>query len=161
MFVYLVRHAEAVDGGIDFERELTNGGRARCQKVAKALKILKCKPEVIVSSPLRRAEQTATFISETLKPANGLEQSGLLAGGADADGAARWVCSWKVDEIMLVGHMPDMSILASQLLCGDDDAAFDFKKLGVCCIAFTGKAEPGCGRLMWFMKPSQLELVAE
>lgn len=161
MLVYLVRHAEAVEGGVDFERKLTNKGRSRSLKVAKALVGLKCRPEVIISSPLIRAEQTAKSLADILEPVNGLKQSELLAGGADTEKTARWICSRKERELMCVGHVPDMPRLASMLLVGNDELSFEFKKLGVCCISFTGQAEPGHGSLMWFMKPYQLELISD
>ena len=120
MRLYLVRHGIAVEGlkgGItrDSERPLTDEGREEMKLVAKALCKMNIKADLVLSSPLVRARQTAEYIAEAfgldvkltdaLAPA--VNHTQLFKSVARHEGAK---------EIFLVGHEPDMGMLVGNLI---------------------------------------------
>jgi phosphohistidine phosphatase len=127
MKLYLVRHGPAENAsrtGRDFDRALTDEGRQRVRWVAAELGKHDEAPKRIVTSPLRRAVETA----EEIVGALGLDldawtSDDLAPGGAPIDLVRRLV-SESARRVMLVGHEPDMSALAQQLL-GSWSRGFD------------------------------------
>ena len=117
--IYLVRHAEAIERteGLDDElRYLTRKGRIQAAKQAKNLK-KKIRPELIVTSPLVRAVQTAELLA--LKVGKGIVVTAHSCLGTDAE--AEQVIDMindlsKLKSIMLVGHEPQLSRVAALLL---------------------------------------------
>ena len=68
MELYLVRHAIAedrADAGDD-ERALTEAGRAKMIRATQGLRKLKVRPDLILTSPLRRARETAEILAQGL-----------------------------------------------------------------------------------------------
>ncbi len=68
MRLYLIRHAMAEDNNPagDAERALTPKGRLRMAEEAKGLREFRVRPEIILTSPLRQALETATIVAEEL-----------------------------------------------------------------------------------------------
>jgi phosphohistidine phosphatase len=101
--IWFLRHGDAEDGEPDFERRLTDKGERQSRAAGEALRELGAKPELILSSPRVRALQTAALACEALggQPTSderlrgGRFDPGELAAG--------------VDEVLLVGHEPDLS----------------------------------------------------
>src|SRR5262249_13982705 len=82
--LYLVRHGIAAEISAkvrDAERGLTADGARKMTKIAHGLKRLGVAPDVILSSPLRRAEETAMLLAEVLSPERPIEMQPLLAPG--------------------------------------------------------------------------------
>src|SRR5438270_13152049 len=113
MKLYFLRHGIAVESdawnGSEFDRPLTDEGGERMQREAKAMAKLGLAADVIVTSPLVRARQTAQFAAEALK-CRSVEEDERLAQGFDAGKALEIVREHTgVDAMMLVGHEPTMS----------------------------------------------------
>ena len=164
MRIYLMRHGNALDVGEqgvrrDSERPLSDKGVETCREVAQGLVTLGVNPDLVVSSPLVRARQTAEVVAETLggRP---LSLSPLLAPSGSLPDLLDWLHKGLWDSVLLVGHMPDLAVLASLLLCSHPNAGIDFKKSAVCCIAFLGRPAPGSGDLQWFLPPKPLIMIA-
>src|SRR5947209_5472920 len=87
MKVYFLRHGIAVESdewnGSEFDRPLTGEGCERMQREAKAMAKLDLAPEVIVTSPLVRARQTAEIAAKALK-CRAIRNDDRLAQGFDA-----------------------------------------------------------------------------
>jgi phosphohistidine phosphatase len=121
MKLYLMRHGPAEDhapSGRDFDRALTHAGRERTRLVAVELGKRDEAPKRIVSSPLVRAVETARIVATTLELDVPLEESDDLAPGGDGHGLVRRLLAEGARRVMLVGHEPDISFLASQVLPG-------------------------------------------
>src|ERR1700728_4191518 len=90
MILYLMRHANAgtirENPLLDAKRSLIKEGKEQCMLMARVLSTLKAQVDVIVSSPLKRALQTAQFVGTELGYAAKVEISPAL--GPDADFAA-------------------------------------------------------------------------
>jgi phosphohistidine phosphatase len=133
MIIHLVRHAEAVDRSPDIPEEhrfLTRRGRKRFRKVAGSIKKSPISPDLILTSPLVRAVQTAEILAEYLRFKGELQIAAQLAGGFQPQSLDQLLDSFpQVKEIALVGHEPDLGLLAQALLA--TDVACTLKKGGV------------------------------
>ena len=150
MELFVVRHGVALNVGEtgirrDAERTLSPAGRKKTGQVAKGLAALDCSPGRIGTSPLARAEETARILADELCPDAPFELCGFLEPGASSRDVADWMKRIEEDSAMIVGHMPDVAQIASELLCADGGLDMVFKKAAACCISFDGDPALGAG----------------
>lgn len=107
--LWLLRHAEAADGQPDDERPLTERGIVQAEAAGRALAHLGEQIEVCLSSPKRRALQTAELACEPLGIPVTVDQA---LGGEPID--IRTITAG-LDDVLLVGHDPSFSILLHDL----------------------------------------------
>jgi len=166
MRVLIVRHAIAEDriafaksGKSDDERPLTAEGHSRMQRAARGLRSLVPTIDLIATSPLKRARQTADIVAaeyET-KPVKTVPP---LSGDGDLDGVIDWLGRQGAGlTVALVGHEPDLSTLISHLLTGTSSAAVTMKKGAVCLLEFEGEVKAGAAVLRWLLAPKQLRAI--
>ena len=158
MKLYLVRHAIAEDMGMDYEddslRPLTDKGREKMQKIAQALKTLGVSPDLIVSSPYVRASQTASVLAKTFKYKEEILYNDLLVPMGQPDDMIGEINEkYSVDELMLVGHEPNLSSLIGTLLAGSSDISINLKKGGVCCLSVDDLHYDRKAVLEWLVTP--------
>jgi len=157
MKLYLVRHAIAEDIGDhedDSLRPLTEKGREKMRRIALALEELGVQPDLIVSSPYVRASQTAVILAKELKYKEELLYSDFLVPmGEPNDMIGEINEKFSVDELMLVGHEPNLSSLASVLLAGSPDLSINLKKGGVCCLSVDDLHYDRKATLEWLVTP--------
>ena len=158
MELYIVRHAPAEERGEgpDAERALTPEGAVRTAQVARGLRVLKCCPDRVLTSPLRRGEQTALILAHALCPEVPLELCDWLSPGASAADLVLHLADAAEQSVMLVCHGPDVTGIASELLCGHAGSEIIFKKGAVCFMTFGRAPALGAGRLEWLLQPAQL-----
>jgi phosphohistidine phosphatase len=165
MTLYLMRHGIAADpapGTNDADRALTAEGVRKTTRVAVGLQKLRVAPDLILSSPLRRAEETARLVADVIAPSVGIELYPPLAGGTAVEDVIRSLRPpRRARQIMLVGHQPDLGELASYLLTGSTGLAqLPFRKAGVAAIALAALPPRSPGTLEWFLTPAQLRAIA-
>ena len=120
MEFYLVRHGEAVSQAVNGERPLTPEGRRDVERLGRAAAQRGIQPKQIFHSGLLRAQQTAEILSEILGPIEGVRE--LVGLRPDDDPIiAKAEIETSTVSLMLVGHLPHMSRLASFLVAGDAD----------------------------------------
>ncbi len=158
--IYLVRHGIAEDRsatGRDEDRELTQAGTDNMQRAAAGLAWLEIKPDAIWSSPLRRARQTAEILRDAIAPGLELAVEPALRSEADVDATLqRLQAAAAAQALMLVGHEPHISALASALLTGTvSGARVPFKPGSVLALEQT-LPPAGRGGLRWFITSEQL-----
>jgi phosphohistidine phosphatase len=107
--LWLLRHAEAADGSPDAARPLTERGVTQAQLAGHALARLGVRLELCLSSPKRRAMQTAELCCEALG-AMAREAPELAGGPFDAEALAAGL-----ESVMLVGHDPSISLALHDL----------------------------------------------
>lgn len=159
--LYLVRHAIAEERGDkwpdDSTRPLTSKGAARFRKVVRGLRELGVTVDLVLTSPLVRAKQTAQLLVEGLRPAPALAVTPALAPGVGPAKAAEALGQFrKARRIALVGHEPDLGELAAWLI--GTRAPVAFKKGGVCRIDGAG-LPPADGQLIWLAPPRVLRKI--
>lgn len=154
MILYFVRHGDAGAHSMaadDDARTLTAAGAAALRAAAPLWHRINLRPEVVISSPLPRALQTADLliiglglseppvVDDRLRPgATWADLGQALAGHSDAR------------RVAFVGHEPDLS-QAICLLTGA--AAVRMRKGAIACVEFPGVPEPGGGELAWLLDP--------
>ena len=157
MEIYIVRHgiAEEVSGdGSDEARALTSEGKKKMKEAAAGFAKLKRTVDRIYASPLVRARQTAEILATELSIK--VEEMKELAPGNRAGAVCGRVRSIKDGQsIMLVGHEPNCSELASYLLLGSDGVQVEFKK-GAICLIESRDASAGSGDLIFHLPPAVL-----
>ena len=120
MNIYLLRHAEAIERMEDSEdavRWLTPKGRKSIVKAAGQLRKLHVRPELVVTSPLVRAVQTAELCAAIIDCKALLQADAALAPEGNAERVSKLIRNLKkVDELMLVGHEPLLGLVAAELL---------------------------------------------
>ncbi len=120
MILVLVRHASAVDRTSDVSEEaryLTPEGRVFFRKSARTMLKNGIEPALIVSSPLLRAVQTADILAETLAYNGPLVVRNELRPGFDMHALDKLLHDYQsADELVLVGHEPDLSDLVVFLM---------------------------------------------
>ncbi len=171
--LYLMRHGIAADlgeGGVlkDAERPLTLEGRARMKQAAAGMRELGIKFNVILTSPLLRTRQTAEAVAEVLDLQHRVKiLESLAPGRAFIEGEGKHaelfleLGAYQFDRALLVGHMPDLSELASLLLAGNRNLNIEFKKGSLCAIEVASLPPRGPGLLLWLMTPKQLRLLGK
>ncbi len=161
MDLYLVRHgiAELRGAKPDDERALTSEGIERTAQVAQGLLRLDCKPDIVATSPLRRAAETAEIMREVLRPDADVDIEKLLSPGASASELADWLSGLKAGSVMAVGHNPDMPMIAAEMIAGSSPVEIEFKKAAVCMLSFNGRPGLGKGVLRWLLQPKQLRYI--
>jgi phosphohistidine phosphatase len=120
MEFYLVRHGEAVSQTVNGQRPLTPAGRRDVARIGRAAAQRGIQPSQIFHSGLLRAQQTAEILSESLGRVEGVHELVGLRPDDDPMIAKAELESSTVS-LMLVGHLPHMSRLASFLVAGDAD----------------------------------------
>ncbi|MBI4420401.1 MAG: phosphohistidine phosphatase SixA [Gemmatimonadetes bacterium] len=149
MLVYLVQHGEAASEQEGPERPLTPRGRTEVSRVARAAARIGVQPEVIWHSDKLRARQTAELLAAELTPPESLRQVSGLAPKDDPATAAGQVAA-AAAPVMLGGHLPLLSRLASLLLIGDPSKEVIAFRMGG-MVALEG-TEAGW-RVTWMLTP--------
>jgi phosphohistidine phosphatase SixA len=128
MVIYFLRHADAeADQGSDFNRKLTSKGLAQAEKVAKFCVRNGLLPDVILSSPVVRARQTAEILSQSTGMTPTLVD--WLACGMEPRTLLQEIKAFKDKiHIFLVGHEPDFSSSIAALIGHPDANAIMVKK---------------------------------
>ena len=114
--VYLCRHAQAVAGEPDELRELTSEGFEQAKALGARLAALPAPPQLVLTSPLLRARQTAAEIAKETGVTVRVEEA--LAPGATA-AALTSALEDEDGPVATVGHQPDCSEIALAVLGRD------------------------------------------
>ena len=113
--LWVLRHGDAEPHGSkpDFDRELTAAGRDEALHAGEALKALDAIPDLVLSSPRTRAQQTAELATGAL--GLGFEILEALSAGFTAGDALSVISGRSGQTVLLVGHMPDLAIVVRDL----------------------------------------------
>lgn len=148
MLLYFLRHGEADWPNWkkpDAERPLTEFGKKEVREVAKFLDRLRVRPDLIVTSPLPRASQTAEIAADYLKGKLRTDES--LAKGFGMAEMRTVLKRHRAKSLMLVGHEPDFTDVISKLT----GASLKLSKAGVALVDVDLAAIEG--KLLWLFPP--------
>jgi phosphohistidine phosphatase len=164
MILYIVRHAIAVQGAstiADTDRELTREGIEKMRKAAAGLRAAEAIPDVVLSSPLARARQTAEILIEAFDRKPALKLSPMLAPSGNRSELFREIRRHAGSKgMMLVGHQPSLGEIAGEVAWGSCDYPLDLKKGGACAIEIETFSPAPRGTLLWLMPPAILRRLA-
>ncbi len=157
--LYLIRHGIAADPAEydrDRDRPLTEEGKRKTRKVAARLAELNLHFDLILTSPLLRATQTADILK-----ASGLsdrvEEFPALAFDGKIETWLSWWQEWQQTggkSLALVGHQPNLGDWAEILVWGEARGNLVVKKAGVIGITLpTSNSPVGRSQLFWLTSP--------
>lgn len=160
MDVYILRHGRAEDAGpgmADAERRLTKKGREEIVRAGRWMAAQELRFDLIASSPLARAQETASVIAGCLGQPDRLETWEILAPGGNPDTVCHQIGKYpNTRAILLVGHEPLLTALISRIITGNEDAAIALSKGALAKIRdFSSRTGPS-GELHWLLTPAQM-----
>lgn len=152
MQIYLLRHGIADDprpGLDDADRALTTAGKKRLREVLKMARHAKVAPDLIMTSPYRRAIETAEIAAEELSYKEALFKTKVLVPNAAPQEVWDEIRLHKdCASVLLAGHQPSMGRVMGHLL-GAPDLLVDVKKAGMIRIDIEGFGAHPRGILKW------------
>ena len=154
MILYLMRHANAgmfrENPALDAKRGLVKEGKEQCMLMARMLGALKVQVDVIVSSPLKRAMQTAQFVGTELGFDGKVEISNGLLPGAEFAAFQDMLAKYAGREgLLAVGHNPVLYQFLGRLITGNGGAAIRMRKASIARVDLV-RHPP---RLQWLIDP--------
>jgi len=154
-----MRHGKAEDvghGGTDAGRRLTKKGHEEIRAAARWMKAQELSFDLIAASPLARAQETAGIVAAALGPET-VESWEVLVPGGNPDTVCHMIGRYPdAATLLLVGHEPLLSALASRMVAGDEDARIAMTKGAVAKIR-NFSFEAGCtGELHWLITARQM-----
>jgi phosphohistidine phosphatase len=154
MNLYLMRHANAglprENPKLDAKRALVKEGKDQCMLMARLLGALKVQVDVIVSSPLKRAMQTAQFVGTELGFEGNVEVSKALGLDGDYHDFQQMLAKYADREgVLAVGHNPNLFQFLGRLITGNGGASIRMRKGSVARIDFDSHPP----RLHWLIDP--------
>lgn len=163
MNLYILRHGIAADRGAEYPednlRPLTDRGIRRMRREAKGINAIGVVPDVIISSPLVRAVQTAEIVRDGLDAPPQMAISEALVPEAHPSQIIQEIAkSYSTfSSVMVVGHEPHLSSLVSYIMTGQVSWLITLKKGALCNMNISAS---GRGQLLWALAPRQLRALA-
>ncbi len=158
--LYLIRHGLAGQHGDyedDRQRPLTEEGDRKTHQVAKRMGELGLTFDLILTSPLVRARQTAEILQKAGLSKH-LQEAAYLAPGGNIQTWSNWLDDWKQAEksLALVGHEPDLSTWAETLIWGSAQGRFTLKKAGAIGLTLPLSGSPIAHSQLFWLTPPRL-----
>jgi phosphohistidine phosphatase len=161
VIIYFLRHASAgqhvASPSKDEKRPLDKDGIEQCGIVGRTLAALDVQVEAIISSPLKRAAQTASLVGNELSYEGKLQLDDALRPAASFADFRRMLDKYaRLEEIMVVGHNPNLSEFLGRMISeAGCEARTDLRKGAVAKIE-TGR---NAAALQWCLTPKVLRTI--
>jgi len=158
MTLYFLRHASAgtplADSKKDEKRALDKEGVEQCGYVGRALAALDVQVDVLISSPLKRATQTASLVGNEMGHEGKLQIEAALRPGATFADFRHMLDKYaRHESVMVVGHNPNLSEFVGSIISESrSEAAIDLKKGAVAKVDVTRNS----AALQWCLTPKVL-----
>jgi phosphohistidine phosphatase len=173
MDLFILRHGEAgkkltASNNKDSERPLTVAGQKEVTDISNSLKDIGIKFDFIISSPLKRAHQTAAIVAKTFKKEKKMENWNELKPEGSRRELYRKLASStqfkRYSSVLIVGHEPYLTDMISDLIYDGKDGdgkgeggSFVLKKAGLARIGITSFTSPNLhGELKWLLTPKHM-----
>ena len=162
MIVYFLRHASAghhlPNPARDEKRPLDPQGIEQCTEMGRALNALDVHVDAVISSPLKRATQTASLAANEIGFDGKLQLTPALRPSAQIDAFRQLLDrNAKLEAVLLVGHNPSLSQFLSLVISqGASESSVELKKCAVARVDLSG----GMGTLKWLMTPKIVQTLS-
>jgi len=167
MDVLLIRHAESGERDVavypdDDLRPVTVEGRRKMIRLARAMQLMGIRFDMIATSPLVRAVQTAEIVREVFDHERPADVSDTLGHACTPGNVIRLLEQYPNDAtVVLVGHEPALSRVAAAMIGAPSETGIALKKGGSIGISFEGAATLGRGTQQFHLKPGHLKRVKD
>ncbi len=167
MDIVVVRHGVAMDreeaaanAVSDQDRPLTSKGRRRMKGAARGVARLASGAELLLSSTLVRAVQTAKLVRRALDDDIGYRETASLLPDAEPSELARELSeSLSLPAVVVVGHEPHLGRFVGWSLAGQARDLVELDKGGACLLRFEGGPTAGGAQLVWLLSSKLLRRV--
>jgi len=154
MLLYFLRHASAgktmINPKKDERRPLDEDGILQARYMGRLLTNLDVQVDQIITSPLKRARQTASLVANELAFETAIQVDEALRPEAEFQQFQAMVARYgKYDAIMVVGHNPSFTEFLSKTIVRTGAAQVEFKKGAVAKVEMHGRV----GTLHWLITP--------
>ena len=154
MNLYLMRHANAgvprENPILDAKRALIKEGKQQCMLMAGILAASGAQIDVIISSPLKRAKQTAQFVATEIGCEAPLIASPALAPDGDFAAFQQLIHQFANNEgVLVVGHNPNLSQFLGKLVTGNGPGSIRMRKAGIARVDMERRP----AQLQWILDP--------
>jgi phosphohistidine phosphatase len=152
MHILLLRHGDASTHSRydDSERPLTDTGIRQAASVGTFLQRINVRIDVALTSPLKRAQETASIVLSHVKNQQ-FEISELLMNGTDPQRLFEHLQKIKAPTVLLVGHEPYLSEIVSLLIGGNRNIEIEMKKCSLALVDASIPIHPGSGLLKFLI----------
>ena len=163
MELFILRHGEAgqrSSQASDQRRPLTSAGKVEILEIAKALKIIGLKFDLVVTSPLKRAYDTAKIVSDIFKIGNRLQVWNELAPEGQRAAVYRKISQLREEyAVLIVGHQPLLGEIVNDMIHKGKSSPCNLllKKGGVVRLRLLSKSNIPRGELRWLLSPRILK----
>jgi len=164
MDLYVLRHGKAEERSVnirgDAKRKLTESGIKEMVHISNCLGLLDLRLDYLVSSPLRRAKQTADIAAKTLlSKKKSVTVWNELKPEIDVEKTIQKLKSLKPNSsVMLVGHEPHLSTLIASLISTVPDGVdISLKKGGFAHVRISSTTQSPSGGLRSILTPRQMK----
>jgi phosphohistidine phosphatase len=123
------------------------------------MRALELRFDLILSSPLIRARQTAEIVAKELKSKQRIVLANELSPGGGVKKLVQKISGLKSspENLLLVGHEPDLGQLISLLVTGKTGGGFVLKKGGLAKLELATLRAGKCATLAWLLTPGQMK----
>ena len=160
MDLYILRHGKAGHSSSDPDddrRVLTPAGRKEIRAVARWMQAEKISFDLIATSPLPRASETAKIVARSLGLEDRVTSWEDLAPGGDPDSVCYAASESGKNAVLLIGHEPDVSVLIGKIIGHGDHASVVMAKGGLAKIRyFAFDDRHPSGTLQWLLTAKQI-----
>jgi len=155
MRLYLVQHGQALSKDEHPDRTLSEAGQDDVGRLAAFLKTADIKVGQILHSGKARAQQTAEILAPSIMPRGQITPIGGISPNDPIDRLIEQIKGWDQDTLV-VGHLPYMARLVSQLVSRQQDSAItSFKPGTLVCLEKTASES---WEIIWMLQPEQLHI---
>lgn len=157
MPILLLRHGDAIEHGyIDAQRPLSLLGEEQAMLAGMALQQFEISVDMILSSPLERAKQTAMAVQRALQIPE-VVTTEYLAPGGDQRKIVEFLNELSKVTVLLVGHEPLLSTIISSLTGASMSTRIIMSKGSLACLDTRSPIEPGSCTLRWLITTEQMK----
>ncbi len=160
MMLYIMRHGlaeEPTPKGDDSARKLTDKGADKIRKAAAGMRASGLAFNLILTSPAIRAAQTAEIVAAELGGPKPKAVPELSTGASPANALEALGKQRLPESVLVVGHEPTLSRMASLMLTDSTESVgISLKQGGVIALEFPDRVESAAAKLRWMMTQRQL-----
>lgn len=154
MEIYVFRHGIAEDpkpGQDDAARKLTPEGKQKLERILAVARSAGVRPDVVLSSPYRRARETAQMARAILQLDDPIVETETLTPMQPPEMAWQEIRGFKqARQLMLAGHEPHLGLLVSYLI-GAQAGAIEMKKGAIARVDVASLGPRPRGALVWLL----------
>ena len=160
MEIYLMQHGDYVSKEQDPEESLSPEGKDKMNKIAQALTRIDIKIDQIITSPKKRARETAEIVATSVGSSpEKIVETPLVKALTPPQETIEYLGQFAhLKSLLIVGHLPSLARITSYLLMDGSQEMIHFERGGIARIDVES-LPTRAGQLRWYLTPELLGLI--